>query len=268
MRTNILFLLTLGVYTAISFSSCRKEGCTDPAANNYDEEAKLDDNSCTYDPTTGELTVAFQLKNGSTALSMGDSYTDTDGNTVKVERCKFFVNNVSLIASDNSLVPVTDIELIDFEEGETSFSMNVEPGTYTGLSFYVGVDSALNATDPATYESSHPLSTFNDMYWTWATMYRFVIYEGKADPAGGSNFTENFVYHTGTNALYSDEVQVTQAINLAAGGSATQNITINANKVFHGTTDVIDVTTDNNTHTMDDMPLAVRFMDNFVDALE
>ncbi|MDX1651404.1 MAG: hypothetical protein R3277_02855 [Brumimicrobium sp.] len=33
---------------ALGFTSCKKEGCTDPKANNYSEEAKKDDGSCTY----------------------------------------------------------------------------------------------------------------------------------------------------------------------------------------------------------------------------
>ncbi len=41
-----LAMLVLG---AITLSSCSKKGCTDPNANNYDEKAKKEDNSCTYD---------------------------------------------------------------------------------------------------------------------------------------------------------------------------------------------------------------------------
>ncbi len=43
-------VFTLGLSLAISsaFISCRKEGCTDPSADNYSESAKKDDGSCTY----------------------------------------------------------------------------------------------------------------------------------------------------------------------------------------------------------------------------
>ncbi|MCI5055673.1 MAG: DUF4856 domain-containing protein, partial [Flavobacteriales bacterium] len=66
---NIIFL---GCAATIAFLGCRKEGCTDKLAINFDSEAKKDDGSCTYDdgsyivPTTytftdadGRITVSY-----------------------------------------------------------------------------------------------------------------------------------------------------------------------------------------------------------------
>ena len=41
-------LLVLLLLVVVSFSSCKKGGCTDYDALNYDPEAKVDDNSCYY----------------------------------------------------------------------------------------------------------------------------------------------------------------------------------------------------------------------------
>lgn len=41
--------LLLGASLMIAFSSCKKEGCTDPAAVNYSEKAKKDDGSCVFE---------------------------------------------------------------------------------------------------------------------------------------------------------------------------------------------------------------------------
>lgn len=44
---NKLFLLAF-VFSSVLFSSCSKEGCTDPVATNYSSEADEDDGTCNY----------------------------------------------------------------------------------------------------------------------------------------------------------------------------------------------------------------------------
>ncbi len=57
---------------SISFGSCRK-GCTDPAATNYDEKAKKENNSCEYIIDSGGLevpnTYSFVDQNGNSTVS-------------------------------------------------------------------------------------------------------------------------------------------------------------------------------------------------------
>ena len=42
-------IILLGLVTVVAFSSCKKKGCMDPNANNFNAEAEKDDGSCTYD---------------------------------------------------------------------------------------------------------------------------------------------------------------------------------------------------------------------------
>lgn len=51
-KTKSILVLAM---VALFLFSCKKEGCTDPTALNYSEEAKKDDGSCKY-PTAGENT--------------------------------------------------------------------------------------------------------------------------------------------------------------------------------------------------------------------
>ncbi|MEX2485030.1 MAG: hypothetical protein WED10_10735 [Brumimicrobium sp.] len=50
MRLNQLLLMTLG---ATMIFACKREGCTDQSAINYDEKAKNDDGSCQYEDGQG-----------------------------------------------------------------------------------------------------------------------------------------------------------------------------------------------------------------------
>ena len=50
MRSVKLILATMlfGLIGSTTLTSCKVEGCNDPAANNYDADAEKDDGSCTY----------------------------------------------------------------------------------------------------------------------------------------------------------------------------------------------------------------------------
>jgi len=51
MKNFTIYILVIGLFA--SLFSCRKEGCTDTKAVNYNSSAKADDGSCVYAPCTG-----------------------------------------------------------------------------------------------------------------------------------------------------------------------------------------------------------------------
>lgn len=53
--STFAFVALIGA-TSVMSTSCKKKGCTDPEAINYDADAKKDDNSCTYDAPQGTVT--------------------------------------------------------------------------------------------------------------------------------------------------------------------------------------------------------------------
>ena len=79
-KTNLL--LAVVAVTALGLSSCKK-GCTDPAATNYDADAKKDDGSCTLpepdvvDKSTVWDTVVVNNKNIITVLDRGEGIGTT-----------------------------------------------------------------------------------------------------------------------------------------------------------------------------------------------
>lgn len=68
-----IFVLTVA---ATVLMACKKEGCTDASATNYNSKAKKDDGSCTFESPTGDgytvpTTYVFKDANGNSTVSYG-----------------------------------------------------------------------------------------------------------------------------------------------------------------------------------------------------
>ncbi|RFC54294.1 hypothetical protein [Brumimicrobium aurantiacum] len=73
MKTIKLLSLGLFLSGAMLFSSCKKEGCTNPDADNYDASANISDKSCLY--TTD---VIFWLKEDQSNSLVNDDIKKVD----------------------------------------------------------------------------------------------------------------------------------------------------------------------------------------------
>ncbi len=71
-QVNLILIVTL----LLVIVSCKKEGCTDSAASNYNEEAKKDDGSCTYLPV---IQTGFSWKEDGGLEIVADSAFWTTG---------------------------------------------------------------------------------------------------------------------------------------------------------------------------------------------
>ncbi|NBR14426.1 MAG: DUF5011 domain-containing protein [Flavobacteriales bacterium] len=72
--TLVLFsIVTIGF---ISLTGCKKKGCTDATATNYNSSAKKDDASCVYGPT---ITI---IGSSDTTINVGSTYNDPGATAV------------------------------------------------------------------------------------------------------------------------------------------------------------------------------------------
>ncbi len=70
MKKQILLVTVLSLGLAVT--SCKKKGCTDSTATNYNEKAKKDDGSCTYDNTNANATEFVESGNTVTVIDHGE----------------------------------------------------------------------------------------------------------------------------------------------------------------------------------------------------
>lgn len=65
-----IFLVGIVAVGALTMTACKKKGCTDNTATNYNSKAKKDDGTCLYVPTIQIIGAT------DTTISVGNTYTD------------------------------------------------------------------------------------------------------------------------------------------------------------------------------------------------
>ncbi len=180
-------------------ASCKKKGCTDATASNYDVNAKRDDGTCTYDPHVDpHITLNFEHNfDGSIVSSSSFNqliYSNQAGNTLSVEHLEYLVSNIklyksngdSLVFSDYNLFNLSDVNSLSFD-----LSNHVEEGSYTGIGFDFGFNSSNNISGSYT--------DLNAVNWSWPDMlgggYHNMKLEGKFIDTNTD--TISYAYHMG-----------------------------------------------------------------------
>lgn len=266
-----LIFLTFACLISFTFFSCsKKEGCTDPLSLNYDPEAIVNDGSCEYADQTASFKLTFKpiVSNGQPML-INSVYTDSTGYLMKIELLKFYISQIKLTDTDNNELLVKDVGLIDAQNGIYSVEFDVKEGNYNKIKFGIGLDSALNASDPTSFPSSHPLSVYQNTFWSWSTQFRFIMFEGRSDTIidATQNLNHSFIYHTGTNPLYTT-FEKNISINISVDNPHEEIIVLNINQLFYNDSSPIDIKSESLTHTAgSDVPIAIKFTNNFKNAL-
>ena len=106
MKTSKILLLTLLV-ASTAFVGCKKKGCTDPTATNYDSEAKKDDGNCEYD--TDAYTLSGQITTDQTLTAdqiwtLSGRVVVTSGATLTIEAGTIIKATAGTGASSSTLI--------------------------------------------------------------------------------------------------------------------------------------------------------------------
>ena len=215
------------------------------------------------DPNPGEVTLRISFVSNGAPVAIND-VLPYNGNDHKISLVKMYLSNLALECSCGSIENLADVVLVDSDKDQYSFSFEVDPGIYSGLQMSLGLPAELNGQDPAIFAADHPMSAQQNMYWTWASKYRFIIYEGKVDSTQSNNFDHLLVYHTGLDTLFRDMGTLPLSLTVESESKHTIDITFDLLNVLYDVNDPIDVFVDDDTHTMDHLELAKRITDNAV----
>lgn len=190
MRINLILSI---IALLLVGTACKKKGCTDPAAENYNSSAKKDDGSCTYAPTYSTQFDFTHEINGADFLFDTILYPHPAGQPYSVQTLKYFVSNIVLYKANGDSVYMDLAHYVDARTSSTrtlKYLNSIENTSYTGISFIFGLDETKNIT--GTY--LNPPESLMEWPIPMGGGYHYMKMEGKYDSLG---VIKNYNAHTG-----------------------------------------------------------------------
>lgn len=123
------------------------------------------------------LRFAYVVGDDARPFHLDSTYSTNSDEPVRVASLKYYLSRVRLIRADSSVwtSPRRAI-LLDAGRCDSLDLHEVPQGTYVGISFDIGLDSATNSrTDWPDYD----LAPRHSMYWAWNTGYKFFSLDGQ-----------------------------------------------------------------------------------------
>jgi len=253
MKNSVLILLVV-----ILAASCSKD--TDPLPPSNDSQ-----------PSDTVLFINFDPRFAGAEMELGTTYVNALSYPFSTTEMKFYVSNLHLHKSDGTVLELSDIELINIGENENVLAYAIPRGSYTGLSYDLGVPSEMNGTqdgdfNPAIYPAGHPLNEQESgMYWQWATGYRFFSFEGRFDTVPNSSdlLPELYAYHTGIDTLFREVGFFPKGTDTETGVGMEYSFFVDVDSIFATHTDTVDFAEASSFHGMPaQMPMGIKLANN------
>ncbi len=217
------------------------------------------------EPKTSNLDFNFEFTVDGQALAYGTDI-QINGVTVNIETAAFYVSGIEIMPETGSALTADGTHLlVSVGSGAQSVLKDIEPGHYHMASFDIGVQADANSqteTDFTTRASDDPLAAqMPAMHWNWNSGYKFLRIDGVTDTDGDGTPETPLAFHLGTNALLTP-VSYDLHHDLEPGDN-TLTFEFDLANFFEG----VDLSTQTDTHTMNDLPLAQKVAGNLSTAI-
>lgn len=232
---KITLITTAIALTGVLFTSCsKKEGCTDPAATNFDSEAEKDDGSCIYETTEeqpvvdneSQITVAFNHNFGGLPVSKQIfnqfNYVNANNDTLSITKLRYLISDLKLYTLSGDSIELGNYKLIDLDDPTTlTWQVNTDRGNYAAIGFNFGFDTTDNMGN---------YTDLNSVNWNWPAGigggYHNMQFEGKYKYNGADS---SYAYHYGTASNGGNHHQNHIRVMLGGISLNQENVTLNIN---------------------------------------
>jgi hypothetical protein len=184
-----ILIKTLLISLVFGFQSCQKDeplkqDIVDPVVEKPVDTKKY-----------GTVNITFSNHAGSENLALNSgNYVNTNGDNFTVSKFKYYISNVVLKNADGTVFREKEsYHLVDQSKGNNYIITldSVPEGTYNGINFVLGVDSARNTSGAQT----GALDPAFGMFWSWNQGYIFLMMEGNSP--NSTAFNNLLIYHLG-----------------------------------------------------------------------
>lgn len=180
---------------------------------------KKDDGKAPPTADTGKVYLEFFNVVGGSNLNLNNQwYRNTNGDSFRVSKFNYYISNIRL--NDVRGTAFTEPEsyhLIEQPAGPAQLAFDlrggVPAGTYTSITFMIGVDSARNVSGAQDGDLDPVLGNF----WSWNTGYIMLKFEGESPQspvAGGRLVLHSGGFSGANNVLKTVTLQFPQPIDV------------------------------------------------------
>ena len=216
---------------------------------------KFDD----IEPTGNSLSFAFHFQVNGEDFEINTQY-DINGTAVTFDVLRYYLSGLYMQQANGLEINLQDEYLLVGPNGMVTLNGGVDASNITRIKFFIGVDSVANNQSEADFldrPSIDPLSLQNpSMHWNWNTGYKFLRIDGNVDTDGNGTIDTPIAYHLGTDQFLKN-FDINTNIRMVEGANVVSFI-LDLGALFTG----VDMSTERETHTGDNLALAQRLYDN------